>query len=55
MVAWRRGNSLYWVLNTIDDELPAGFMMALATSFGPLAATEANASAAPSPSASASP
>lgn len=55
MVAWRRGNSLYWVLNTMDDELPAGFMMALATSFGPLAATEADASAAPSPSASASP
>jgi LCP family protein required for cell wall assembly len=55
MVAWRRGNSLYWVLNTMDDELPADFMMALATSFSPLAAAEPDASSSPSPSASASP
>lgn len=40
MVAWRRGNSLYWVLNTIDDELTADFMLALATSFEPLDAAQ---------------
>gem|GEM_PF-172724 len=50
MVAWRRGNSLYWVLNTMDDQLPAAFMMALATSFQPLDGAQAVGT--PSPSAS---
>jgi LCP family protein required for cell wall assembly len=36
MVAWRRGNSLYWVLNTLDDQLSDEFMLELATSFAPL-------------------
>jgi len=36
MVAWRQGNVLYWVLNTMDDELTDDLMMALATSFAPL-------------------
>lgn len=49
MVAWRRGNSLYWVLNTMNDELPADFMMALATSFSPLAAAQPEVSSSPSP------
>jgi len=53
MVAWRRGNSLYWALNTMNDELPAAFMMALATSFSPVAPPEASVE--PSPSESASP
>jgi polyisoprenyl-teichoic acid--peptidoglycan teichoic acid transferase len=49
MVAWRSGNALYWVLNTLDDELPVDFMMALATSFSPLDPEQ------PQPQASASP
>jgi LCP family protein required for cell wall assembly len=40
MVAWRRGNCVYWVLNTIDDQLTADFMLALATSFEPLDAVQ---------------
>jgi len=36
MVAWRRGNSVYWVLNTLDDQLSDEFMLALATSFAPM-------------------
>ncbi|RPI05053.1 MAG: LytR family transcriptional regulator, partial [Actinobacteria bacterium] len=33
MISWRRGNTLYWVLNTLDNELDNEFMTALATSF----------------------
>ncbi len=33
MVAWRRGNTLYWVLNTLDNELDNELMTAMATSF----------------------
>lgn len=47
MVAWRRGNALYWVLNTLDDELPADFMMALARSFAPLDPVQPEVSASP--------
>lgn len=47
MVAWRRGNVLYWVLNTIDDELPPAFMMSLATSFAPLDAAQPEPAATP--------
>jgi hypothetical protein len=51
MVAWRQGSNLYWVLNTLEDELPADFMMALATSFEPIDPP----SATPQPEASPSP
>jgi LCP family protein required for cell wall assembly len=33
MLAWRAGNTLYWVVNTLDNELDNDFMTALATSF----------------------
>jgi len=33
MVAWRRGNTLYWVVNTLDNQLDDELMTALATSF----------------------
>jgi LCP family protein required for cell wall assembly len=33
MIAWRRGNTLYWVINTLDNELDNELMSALATSF----------------------
>ncbi len=32
MVAWQAGSVAYWVVNTLDDELSNGTMMALATS-----------------------
>jgi LCP family protein required for cell wall assembly len=47
MVAWRRGNVLYWVLNTMDDQLTAEFMMALATSFAPLGPVQAEPTSQP--------
>jgi hypothetical protein len=47
MVAWRRGSAVYWVLNTLDDELPADFMMALARSFAPLDPVQPEVSASP--------
>ena len=33
MIAWRRSNTLYWVLNTLDNELDNELMTAMATSF----------------------
>lgn len=36
MVAWKRNGQLYWVLNTLDDELSNDLMMGLATSFKPV-------------------
>jgi len=33
MVAWKRHGTLYWVLNTLDNELSNDLMMGLATSF----------------------
>jgi LCP family protein required for cell wall assembly len=33
MIAWRRGNTLYWVLNTLDNELDNELITAMATSF----------------------
>jgi polyisoprenyl-teichoic acid--peptidoglycan teichoic acid transferase len=51
MVAWRSGTTLYWVLNTLDDELPAEFMMELAKSFAPLQLVQTQ----PRPQTSASP
>ena len=33
MIAWRRGNTLYWVLNTLGNELDNELMTAMATSF----------------------
>ncbi|HET6495666.1 MAG TPA: LCP family protein [Thermoleophilia bacterium] len=36
MVAWRRNKTLYWVLNTLDNELSKGVMLGLATSFKPV-------------------
>jgi LCP family protein required for cell wall assembly len=33
MIAWRRGNTLYWVLNTLDNELDNELVTAMATSF----------------------
>ena len=32
LVAWRRGGTVYWLSNTLDDELPNSLMLALATS-----------------------
>ena len=32
MVAWRRSGSVYWVINTLDNQLPEKLMLALATS-----------------------
>jgi LCP family protein required for cell wall assembly len=36
MVAWKRRGTLYWVLNTLDNQLTDGFMLSLATSFKPV-------------------
>jgi len=36
MVAWKVGGNLYWVANTLDNELGNDTMMALATSFTPV-------------------
>ena len=36
MVAWKRNGTLYWVLNTLDNELTNDLMMGLATSFKPV-------------------
>jgi LCP family protein required for cell wall assembly len=36
MVAWKRNGTLYWVLNTLDNQLSNDFMMGLATSFKPV-------------------
>jgi len=36
MMAWKRNGTLYWVLNTLDNELPNDLMMGLATSFKPV-------------------
>ena len=36
MVAWKRNGTLYWVLNTLDNELSNDLMMGLATSFKPV-------------------
>ena len=36
MVAWKRNNTLYWVLNTLDNQLSNDLMMGLATSFKPV-------------------
>jgi hypothetical protein len=33
MVAWKTAGVLYWVANTLDNELGSKAMMALATSF----------------------
>ena len=36
MVAWKRNKTLYWVLNTLDNELSNELMLGLATSFKPV-------------------
>jgi len=36
MVAWKRRGTLYWVLNTLDNQLSNDLMMGLATSFKPV-------------------
>ncbi len=36
MVAWKRNKTLYWVLNTLDNELSNDVMLRLATSFKPV-------------------
>ena len=36
MVAWREHGALYWVLNTLDDELSNDLMLGLATSCRPV-------------------
>jgi polyisoprenyl-teichoic acid--peptidoglycan teichoic acid transferase len=36
MVAWKRNGTLYWVVNTLDNELSNNLMMGLATSFKPV-------------------
>jgi len=36
MVAWRERGTLYWVLNTLDDQLSNDVMMGLATSCRPV-------------------
>ena len=36
MVAWKRHGTLYWVLNTLDNQLSNDLMMGLATSFRPV-------------------
>jgi hypothetical protein len=33
MVAWRAHGALYWVLNTLDNQLSSDLMLGLATSF----------------------
>jgi hypothetical protein len=36
MVAWERNKTLFWVLNTLDNELSNDTMMSLAKSFRPV-------------------
>ncbi|MFA4965283.1 MAG: LCP family protein, partial [Thermoleophilia bacterium] len=36
MVAWSRNGTLYWVLNTLDDEISSDVLLGLATSFAPV-------------------
>lgn len=36
MVAWKRNSTLYWVLNTLDNQLSNDLMVGLATSFKPV-------------------
>jgi hypothetical protein len=36
MVAWKHGSTLYWVLNTLDNQLSNDLMMGLATSCKPV-------------------
>jgi len=36
MMAWKRNGTLYWVLNTLDNQLSNDLMMGLATSFKPV-------------------
>ena len=36
MVAWKRNDTLYWVLNTLDNQLSNDVMRGLATSFKPV-------------------
>lgn len=36
MVAWSRNGTLYWVLNTLDDEISSDVLLGLATSFTPV-------------------
>ena len=36
MVAWKRNGTLYWVLNTLDNQASNDLMMGLATSFQPV-------------------
>ena len=36
MVAWRRNGTLYWIINSLDNELSNDLMMGLATSFEPV-------------------
>jgi len=36
MVAWRRHGTLYWIINSLDNELSNDLMMGLATSFEPV-------------------
>jgi LCP family protein required for cell wall assembly len=38
LVAWRQGGAVYWVSNTLDDELSNSLMLALATSCAPVGA-----------------
>ena len=36
MVAWKRNGTLYWVLNTLDNQLSNDVMLGLATSCKPV-------------------
>jgi hypothetical protein len=36
MVAWKRNGTLYWVLNTLDNQLSNDLMLGIATSFKPV-------------------
>jgi LCP family protein required for cell wall assembly len=36
MVAWKRNGTLYWIINSLDNELSNDLMMGLATSFKPV-------------------
>jgi hypothetical protein len=36
MVAWKRDKALYWVINTLDNELSNDTMTGIATSFQPV-------------------
>ena len=36
MVAWKRNGTLFWVINTLDNQLSNDLMMGLATSFKPV-------------------